>query len=120
VDNVDSEVTTAAELVHFARCRGVDLSPYYKDGKALFLNRGRGIFFWKKEGKIGYWLQGPITLLPFEFKNSADSFHGGWNETGLLPNLERALELFIAWIVDFKEVDELPDAGRERDRRMIG
>src|SRR5262245_34130565 len=110
----------AAEIVAAARLRGIDLTPLHGDGAALLINRGRGIFFFRREGAVGYNMQGPIAVLPTEFADSASAFYGMWHESGRLPNVERAAEFTNAWLAEYREVDQLPDADRERHRWGIG
>lgn len=87
---------------------------------ASFLHEGRYISFWRKtrNGVIYYTTQGPIKLLPDEFRESASAFYGMWHETGHFDNLEQTFAFFQAWILDHQEVDELPE--RQRFRYGIG
>jgi hypothetical protein len=83
---------------------------------AAFIHAGRYVAFWRKtkDGVIYYSAQGPIEVLPEEFKMSASAFRGMWHEAGFLGDLERAFAFLRAWILDGKEVDELPERGRTR------
>ena len=86
----------------------------------MLLNPGRVIFFFQWHGVVGYNMQGRIAVLPAEFAKSASAFHGMWHESGRIPDVERAAEFTIAWLAEYLEVDQLPDAGRERHRWGIG
>jgi hypothetical protein len=106
MNEVESQVATAQELVAFAKQRGIDLSSTFYDWS--FLNEGRFILLWRKEGKILYNMQGPVKVLPERLKSSADVFRGMWGETGSLETIEQAFEFVKAWLLDQSEVDELP------------
>lgn len=106
MNTVESQVATAQELVAFAKQRGIDLSSMFYDWS--FLNQGRYIFLWRKEGRILYNMQGPVKVLPEKLKASADVFYGMWGETGSLENIEEAFDFVKAWLLDRKEVDDLP------------
>src|SRR5262249_13046939 len=118
MDPVENLHATAQELVSFARERGVDLEPFCSHGD--FQKDRRWIFLWRKdelpssgpadeaEGTLHYNMQGPIDALPRILKDSADAFQGSWTEAGIFENLEQALLLVKAWVVERKEVDELP------------
>lgn len=73
-----------------------------------FCRGGRHLSFWRKEGVIAYSLQGPIAVLPVEYRASASDFRGMWTEAGTVENIEQAYELLISWIFEGKDVDELP------------
>jgi hypothetical protein len=104
--DLESQEATARELVVLARQRGIDLDATRHD--FAFFNAGRLIMLWRKEGKVHYNLQGPVRKLPERYRASAHAFHGMWTEAGTLTNLEEALEFLKAWLVDRKEVDDLP------------
>ena len=106
MNDLESQVTTARELIAFARQRGVDLSSTCHDW--AFLNEGRFISVWRKAGKVHYNLQGPIATLPERYRASANAFHGMWHEAGTMTDFEAALQFLKAWLIDRKEVDELP------------
>jgi hypothetical protein len=38
-----------------------------------------------------------------------------WDEAGTLADLEQAFELLKAWLIDRKEVDELPQRSMRRE-----
>jgi hypothetical protein len=97
---------TAQELISLASQQGTDLATIY--GNGTFFHDARIIWFWRKSGVIHYSLQGGIQLLPREFQASVSSFRGMWTEAGTIPDLERALEFLNAWLIDRKEVDDLP------------
>ncbi len=127
MDQVQNERTTAQELVSFARQRGLDLEPLRND---YMIQVGqRWVYFWRRrdelpcsgpaeeeEGTIHYNLQGPITALPSSVRGSSGNFAGMWSEAGTFENIEQALELLRAWLIDSKEVDELP----KRQVRRLG
>jgi hypothetical protein len=53
-------------------------------------------------------MQGSISVLPRNLKESASAFRGAWSEAGTFENMEEAFELVKAWLLDWKEVDDLP------------
>jgi hypothetical protein len=124
MDPVDNIRATAQELISFARKQGIDLEPSCTDGH---LQRGRRwIFLWRKdelscsgpageqEGTLHYNMQGAISVLPSNLKGSAGAFRGAWSEAGTLENMEQAFELVKAWLLDCKEVDDLPSRSVRR------
>lgn len=118
MDVLHSFRATAHELVELARQHGTDLESLRTD--FTFLNGRRWIDVWRKDafpgtgpigephGTLHYNLQGKITSLPTVLKESADVFRGSWSEAGTFENLEQALELVKAWLIETKEVDDLP------------
>jgi hypothetical protein len=119
IDQVDTKRATAQELIACARRRGIDLTPLWND--AAFLGEQRWIFFWRKvdsipssgpahmkQGTICYNMQGAIKVVPSVLKDWTGAFRGGWTESGTFENLEQAVELVKAWLLDREEVDDLP------------
>jgi hypothetical protein len=106
MNDLESQEATAQELVAFAKQRGVDLSSTCND--FAFFSEGRFILVWRKEGKVHYNMQGSIGALPERYKASASAFRGMWHEAGTLPGLEEAFGFLKAWLIDRKEVDDLP------------
>jgi hypothetical protein len=118
MDPVDNFRAAAQELISFARQRGIDLEPLRKD--YAFEKEERYIDFWRKDelpssgpaneelGTLHYNMQGAIAVLPNRLKESAHLFHGIWSEAGTFENMEQALELAKAWLLDGKEIDDLP------------
>ncbi|MBV9125020.1 MAG: hypothetical protein JO112_16825 [Planctomycetes bacterium] len=106
MNDLESQEVTAQELVAFGKERGVDLSSTCYD--FAFFSEGRYMLLWRKEGKVHYTLQGRINKLPESFKASASAFHGMWHEGGSLADIEQALDLLKDWLLDKKEVDDLP------------
>lgn len=118
MDPLDSFRATAHELVSFARQHGIDLEPFRTD--FTFQNDRRWIDVWRKnsfpgsgpanveEGTLLYNMQGPTSLLPSQLRESASIFRGTWHERGAFENVEQAFELLRAWLLDRKEIDDLP------------
>ena len=106
MNDLESQEATAQELVAFAKQRGIDLSSTCYD--FAFFNEGRFLLLWRKEGKVHYNMQGAISVLPHCLKDSAHLFRGAWTEAGTFENVEQAFALVKAWLLDQKEVDELP------------
>jgi hypothetical protein len=119
VDPVEGVRATAQELIALGRQRGLDLESLRNDFN--FKRDKRWVFFWRKrddlpctgrpeekEGTLHYNMQGTISVLPEYLKASAELFRGGWSEAGTFDNLEQAFELLKAWLIDRKEVDDLP------------
>jgi hypothetical protein len=113
MNDLESQVATIQEMVAFARQRGVDISPTCYDW--AFLNGGRLISLWRREGKVHYNMQGPIKALPERYRASAGAFRGMWHEAGTLADLEQAFELLKDWLIDMKGVDDLPERSMRRE-----
>ena len=106
MNDLESQEATSQELVAFAKQRGIDLGSIWHD--FAFFNDGRFILLWRKESKVHYNMQGPVRTLPERYKASASAFHGMWTEAGTVTDLEEAFEFLKAWLIDRKEVDDLP------------
>lgn len=118
MDPLDSFRATAQELVSFARQQGIDLEPFRTD--FTFQKDRRWIDVWRKnsfpgsgpanveEGTLLYTMQGSISIVPNKMKESASVFRGMWHERGFLENVDQAVELVKAWLLDQKEIDDLP------------
>ena len=115
----DNYRATAEELVLFGRERGIDLEPLQND--FVFKTGRRWIDVWRKDeppysgpageptGTLHYSIQGAVGNLPRKLKAPADAFRGVWTEAGVFSNLDQALEFFKAWMLEEREVDDLPD-----------
>jgi hypothetical protein len=124
MDPLDSHRATARELVSFARQHGTDLEPFRND--FAFQKDRRWIDVWRKDpqpgsgradepiGTLHYNMQGAISLLPSCLKDSAGLFRGAWSEAGTFEDLGQALALVKAWLIDWREVDELPERSTRR------
>ncbi len=106
MDTVDSMQETARELVTFARTQGCDLEPNRFD--CMLQNERRWIYLWRKDGLLHYNMQGAIEILPSQLKEPASAFRGAWGESGTFDDMERAVEFVKAWLIENKEVDDLP------------
>lgn len=118
MDPIDNSRAVAQELASLAQEQGVDLEPIRKDD--MFIGNRRWIWFWRKDelpysgpaneplGTLHYNMQGAISELPSKLKDSASAFRGAWTEAGTFENLEQAFALLKAWLLDQKEVDDLP------------
>jgi hypothetical protein len=104
---LESQQATARELLSLARQRGFDLGTICYD--RAFLKEGRFLSLWRKEGNVHYSLQGKIGDLPKRLEASRSAFQGMWVERGTFETLEQAFEFLKAWLLDRKEVDDLPD-----------
>jgi hypothetical protein len=115
-------------LVCYAHRLGVDFERVRND--SLFEQGQRWIFLWRKrnelpstgpakeaDGTLHYNMQGTISALPTVLKESASAFRGAWSEAGTFKDLDQAFALVKAWLLDRKEVDELP--GRSMKRYQI-
>jgi hypothetical protein len=121
---VDNFRAAAQELVSFARQQGIDLEPLRSD--FTFQRDRRWIDVWRKDslpgtgpaeeplGTLHYNMQGAIAALPDLLKESSSAFQGMWTEAGTFKNLEQALHLVKAWLLDWKEVDDLPSRSIRR------
>ena len=124
MDPLDNSRAVAQELVSLAQGRGIDLEPLRKDD--TFLKDRRWIWCWRKDslpgtgpadeplGTLHYNLQGAISVLPNRLKESARAFQGAWSEAGTFENMEQAFELVKAWLLDWKEIDDLPSRSVRR------
>jgi len=124
MDPLESFRATAQELVVHAQQRGIDLGQFRKD--YTFLKDRRWIDVWRKDslpgtgpadeplGTLHYNMQGAISVLPSRLKGSAGAFRGAWSEAGTFENMGQAFELVKAWLLDWKEVDDLPSRSVRR------
>jgi hypothetical protein len=124
MDPLESFRATAQELVAHAQKQGIDLGQFLQE--FTFLKGRRWIDVWRKDslpgtgpahqplGTLNYNMQGAISVLPSILKGSASAFKGMWSEAGTFENLEQAFELVKAWLVDWKEVDDLPSRSARR------
>lgn len=124
MDPLHSFRATADELVSFARQQGVDLEPFRKG--FTFQKHRRWIDVWRKDslpgtgpaheplGTLHYNMQGTVSVLPSRMKGAANAFQGAWSEAGAFENIEQAFELVRAWLLDWKEVDDLPSRSVRR------
>jgi hypothetical protein len=118
MDQVDNERATAQELISFAKQQGFDLDQLRND--CMFQKDRRWVILWRKNelpcsgpaneplGTLHYNMQGAISVLPNSLKHSASAFRGAWSEAGTFENIEQAAQLVKAWLLDSKEVDDLP------------
>jgi hypothetical protein len=124
MDPLNSVRATARELVAYAQRQGFDLEPLRND--FTFQRDHRWIDVWRKDslpgtgpaheplGTLHYNMQGTISVLPGNLKGSASAFQGAWSEAGTFDNLAQAFALVKAWLLDWKEVDELPSRAVRR------
>jgi len=124
MDPIDNSRAVAHELISLALEQGVDLEPLRKDD--LFIKDRRWVWFWRKDllpgtgpadeplGTLHYNMQGAISVLPSSLKGSTRAFRGAWSEAGTFENMEQAFELVRAWLLDWKEVDDLPSRSVRR------
>jgi hypothetical protein len=124
MDPVNNVRATAQELVSFAQQQGIDLKSLCVEGN--FEKDQRWILLWRKderpysgpagekEGTLHYNMQGAISALPRSLKESAGAFHGVWSEAGTFEDVKQAFELVKAWLLDRKEVDDLPSRSVRR------
>ena len=125
MDQVDNERATTRELIAYARQQGFDLEPLRQD--FMFQNSQRWAFLWRKrnslpcsgpddekEGTLHYNMQGAIAVLPRSLKGAGHAFQGAWSEAGTLEDMGQAVALVKAWLLDGKEVDDLPSRSVRR------
>ena len=116
MDEIEDFRDISSDLIAFAQSRGVELEAFR--GASGFLNDGRFITCWRQDGILNYSLQGEVSVLPQEFKESASEFHGVYIEAGVIDSLEQAVQLFAAWLIHRCNADELPK--RRIKKRGIG
>lgn len=105
-DPLIAHEAVARGLVAVASRRGIDLSPLRQG--FMFARGSRWIDLWFEDGVVRYSLQGRVAVLPSEFKASASLFTGWWNEAGSLRDIEQAFGFLKAWLLEDREVDDLP------------
>ena len=126
MDPVENERATAQELTTYAQHCGYDLESLRND--TIFQNKSRSIFIWRKraelpctgrpeeeEGILKYNMQGAIAKLPCKYRESESVFRGGWTEAGTFASVQEAFNFVKAWLLDVKEVDELPQRQVRRE-----
>jgi hypothetical protein len=116
MDFLEARREAAEGLQRYAATRGVDLAAF-RDEHDVFSSRNRWIDFWLDGATVGYHLRGEISKLPGQLAGSQSSFRGVWDEAGSINDLQQALELLQAWVMEAKEVDEL--ASRMIHRSMM-
>jgi hypothetical protein len=102
---------TALELISYARERCVDLVPRLVAETFWNDESDRSIVFRRQNDVIIYLLSGRVTALPkAELTNPgvASDFAGAYGENGAVEDIEGAFQLLTAWLLDRKEVDDLP------------
>jgi hypothetical protein len=120
MEAVENERATARELVSYARQQGVDLEALRND--SMFQRDQRWILLWRKldglpcsgpvnekEGTLHYSMQGTVDRLPGALEEHRVNSQGVWTEAGILDRIEQALELVKAWLLDKKEIADLPN-----------
>lgn len=124
MDPIENSRAVAQELVSLAHKQGFDLEPLRNDD--MFVADRRWIWCWRKNslpgtgpvneplGTLHYNMQGAISVLPSKLKDSASAFRGAWTEAGTFETLEEAVALLKAWLLDHKEVDDLPSRSVRR------
>lgn len=124
MDPIDNSRAVAHELISLALEQGVDLEPLRQDD--VFIKDRRWVWFWRKDvlpgtgpadepmGTLHYNMQGAISVLPSRLKESASAFRGAWSEAGTFEDMGQAFELVKAWLLDGKEVDDLPSRSVRR------
>jgi len=103
---VETEELTSQELIDVGNEQGHDLGQFCYN--STFFKGDRWIYFWRKDDGIHYNLQGKVCRLPEQYENSAHLFTGWWNESGYVKEIHQAVKFLVAWLIDKKEVDDLP------------
>jgi len=98
---------TSKQIAAIASASGEDMTAFCNE-YGVFEKGNRWIEFWVEEGSLRYHLSGEISTPPMQIAQSRPSFHGIWDETGSLADLDQASQVLRAWLVECKEVDELP------------
>ena len=96
------------QLVNHAATKGFNLDQF-RDKYGVFDNQTRSIEFWLTDRVLCCRTSGAIRDLPTRLAGSESSFRGVWHETGSVEDVEHAFQLVLSWLVDGKEVDELPN-----------
>lgn len=123
-DVIANSLSVARELVAIAQQHDVDLDSCRTND--VFRQGSRFIWCWRKDslpssgpadepvGTLHYSMQGTISTTPRVLHGSESAFQGHWTEAGTFENLEQALKLIAAWLLDWKEVDDLPNRKTRR------
>jgi hypothetical protein len=107
MDFAESVREAAERLALYASAEGCDVA-LLRNEYNVFKNPKRWIEFWLKDDHFCYHLSGEIERLPNQFAQSQSSFRGVWDEVGSINDLHQAFCLLYSWLVEAKEVDELP------------
>ncbi len=112
-----------------AKKRGITFNRHEKrrsvlsdDGQSSrFMGGQRWIFLWRKRealpcggladeqvGTLHYNMQGAISVLPSSLKGAGGTFQGAWSGAGTFESMDQAFDLVKAWLLDSREVDDLP------------
>jgi hypothetical protein len=116
LDEVEDFRDIESEVLAVAKRRGVELGSYRHSSG--FFHDGRDISYWRRGDILFYCIQGDVVVLPDEFKGSASEFSGIYQESGTLDSFEEAVQLLEAWLIQRREVDQLPK--RQIRKRGIG
>jgi hypothetical protein len=116
MDYIESRREAAERLVHYAAAQSCGVA-LFRSEHDVFENGMRCIDLWLEGDNFGYHISGEIVKLPSQFAESKSSFRGVWDEAGSVEDLDQAFHLLRAWLIDAKEVDDLPH--RTIDRCMI-
>src|SRR4051812_29993600 len=105
MDFIDAEKQAADCLVGFALSKGYDIARYRCE--SLFVTPTRTIDCWLEDDGIGYHLWGQIGAVP-KGLGSSFGFDGVWDEAGSVKDLAQAFQLLRSWLINGKEVGQLP------------
>ena len=106
MNDLESQLATAQELVSLGREHGFELDTVCYDW--AFLSGDRFLCMWRRNEVVHYNLQGDVGELPMQYEESATAFRGAWTEAGTVEDIGQAFDLLKAWLLDRKEVDDLP------------
>ena len=107
MNDIDSWLRTADELVSFAKTQSCDIDFLCSNG--TFGDDERYIILWRDDDGIHYNLQGRISILPAEFLESVDEFQGRYHEVGVVDTIEKAFAFVKMWLISKCEVVDLPE-----------
>ncbi len=108
MDSLESVQEAAERLVLYANTQGSDVSQF-RNYYNSFSNQSRWIELWLEDDHFGYHLSGEIEKLPSKYAQSRSSFRGVWDEAGSINDLHQAFRLLHSWLIEEREVDDLPD-----------
>jgi len=106
LDEIEDFRDIEGEILSVAQHLGVDLAAIRHTSG--FFHDGRDISYWRRGGILHYCIQGDVAVLPDEFKESATEFSGIYQESGTVDSFEQAIQLLEAWLIQCREVDQLP------------
>jgi hypothetical protein len=106
LDQLDPTQVAARLILVVAEGLGMDIRSLSRDW--IFRAEQRMVYFWQEGGEWHYTFFGTIKTAPTSFQANPSTTDPWWSESGTIGGIEAAIALLTAWLVDGKEIDELP------------